>query len=108
MSWTSVGFGVTARSPLVRSAETTSPVALYEPIGPPQNAIVGVTRLCHVGSTPMSAQSLPMPASPVLELILPKSIRTGVSLPTAPMTVAVVPAGPQWPAVLIEYEPGEP
>src|SRR4051794_39074790 len=84
------------------------------PIGPPQKAIVGVTRFCHVESMPISAQSLPMPASPVLEVNRPKSISTGtgaplsVWFPTAPITVATSPFLPQWPAVLIEYAPGEP
>jgi hypothetical protein len=78
------------------------------PIGPPQNAIVGVSRLRHCASTEISAQSLPIPPSPVLELKRPKSISTGtgspltVLLPTAPMTVAVSPGLPQCPAVLIE------
>src|SRR3954468_1486743 len=86
----------------------SSPVARYMPIGPPQKAIVGVTRLCHAGSTPISAQSLPIPASPVLAVKRPKSMSTGVLLPTAPMTVAVSPTLPQCPAVLIAYEPGAP
>ena len=62
----------------------------------------------------MSAQSRPMPPSPVPCENRPKSMSTGtgapasVWLPTAPMTVAVSPFVPQWPAVLIGYEPGEP
>src|SRR3954452_6251851 len=41
---TRFGFGFSESEPLVKSALTPSPVARYMPIGPPQKAIVGVTR----------------------------------------------------------------
>ena len=84
------------------------------PRGPPQKAIVGLTSAWSSGSTEMSAQSLPIPASPVLDVYLPKSSSTGTGAPptwwspTAPITVAVSPTLPQWPAVLIWYAPGVP
>jgi hypothetical protein len=55
-----------------------------------------------------------MPPSPVLDVNLPMSIRTGTETPatvfppSAPITVAVSPTLPQWPAVEIAYAPGEP
>jgi hypothetical protein len=97
-----------------RSTEATSPTEVNIPIGPPQKAIVGLTSAWSSGSTEMSAQSLPMPASPVLDVYLPKSSSTGTGVPptwwspTAPITVAVSPTLPQCPAVLIWYAPGVP
>ena len=73
------------------------------PMGPPHSHIVGETSDCHGASTPMRAQSLPMPASPVLFTNLPKSRRTTpvapARLPVAAMTVPQSPTLPQWPAV---------
>jgi len=78
-----------------------SPVLVYVPKGPPQKAIVGVTRCWYSGMTEIRAQSLPMPPSPVDLENLPMSISTGVRLPTTPTTVATSPTFPQWPAVLM-------
>ena len=85
------------------SSAATAPVFVNTPRGPPQNAIVGVTRLWYAALIEISAQSLPTPPSPVdaRERAEVEQHGRASRLPTAAITVALSPVLPQWPAVLI-------
>ena len=91
----------------VRVTGTTWPWAVYIPSGPPQKAIVGVTRGWSCGKMEIRAQSAPRPASWETAKV-PKSSRTGLRFPTTPIAVARSPGFPQCPAVLIWYAPDVP